>query len=423
MKHLVHFVRVSIFCAPLIAQAADDFDFDLSSYAAPSPFELHGYVELRQEYQRLDSDSPLYRLNFADTPRDSLDRSFAALELSGSYRNGDSRLSATWHGEQQRDARTDSGSGRVYELYLTHQAEATTTVEIGKRALKWGKGYAWNPVGFIERPKDPNDPELSREGFVIAGADFIHTRGSDLHTIAFTPVLLPVTAHINNDFGAKKTLNVAAKLYLLYRDIDIDLLWLSTGSRPGRVGFDFSTNLASNLEVHGEYAYIGTHEQRLLGSEGLVSRTFAAHNWLLGLRYLTERETTWIAEYYHNDGGYSQDEMEDYLARVNSAPAAALAQLRTVGQAGYTRPGAMRDYLYLRIAQKEPFDILYFNPALTAIHNVNDGSWSLTPELLYTGIDDLELRLRATVLGGGHLSEFGAKPNDNRIELRVRYSF
>jgi len=408
---------------PSLGHTADDFSFDLSAYAEPSPFELHGHVEWRQEHQRLDTDSPLYRLNFADSDRDTLNRSVAALELTGTYRSGDSRLTATWHGERLHDDLADNGAGRFYELYLAHQADATTTVEVGKRAVKWGKGYAWNPVGFIERPKDPNDPELAREGFVIAGADFIHSRGGDLHTIAFTPVLLPVTSQVNDDFGPEHTLNAAAKLYLLYRDIDIDLLWLSEGSRPGRVGIDFSTNLGANLELHGEYAYINDHEQKVLDTGAMITRTYNAHSWLLGLRYLTERETTWIVEYYHDDRGYTQDQMEYFLTQVDSAPAAALPQLRSVGQAGYTRPSAMQDYLYLRIAQKEPFDLLYFTPALTAIHNVNDGSWSLTPELLYTGIDDLELRLRATLLDGDRLSEFGAKPNDSRFELRLRYSF
>ena len=100
MKHLVHLVGVVLFlCVPLLAHAADDFSFDLSAYAAPSPFELHGYAELRQEYQRLDRDSPLYRLNFADSGRDALNRSTAALELSGSYRSGDSRHAATRPGK------------------------------------------------------------------------------------------------------------------------------------------------------------------------------------------------------------------------------------------------------------------------------------------------------------------------------------
>lgn len=423
MKHRVHLARALTLCAPLLAHAADDFSFDLSAYAEPSPFQLHGFVELKQEHQRLVPDHPLYRLNFADTAQQALDRSSAALELNGSYRSGDSRLSATWHGQQQHDFQGDSGSGRFYELYLAHQADTTTTLEMGKRALKWGKGYAWNPVGFVERPKDPNDPELSREGFVIAGADFIRSRGGDLHTLAFTPVLLPVTATVNDDFGPRPTLNAAAKLYLLYRDIDIDLLWLNAGSRPGRIGLDFSTNLAPHIEIHGEYAFIRQHRQALLDTDSLASRTFDAHSWLLGLRYLTARETTWIVEYYHDDRGYSQDQMEYFLQQVDSAPAAALAPLRTIGQAGYIRPSAMQDYLYLRIAQKEPFDILYLTPALSAIHNLNDNSWSLTPELLYTGFTDLELRLRATVLGGTRLSEFGAKPNDSRFELRLRYSF
>jgi hypothetical protein len=55
----------------------------------------------------------------------------------------------------------------------------------------------------------------------------------------------------------------------------------------------------------------------------------------------------------------------------------------------------MRDYLYLRISQKEPFDILYFTPSITWIYNVNDESYSLAPELLYTGITNFELRLKA----------------------------
>jgi hypothetical protein len=49
----------------------------------------------------------------------------------------------------------------------------------------------------------------------------------------------------------------------------------------------------------------------------------------------------------------------------------------------------MKDYLYLRISQKEPFNILYFTPAITSIVNVNDKSLSISPELLYTGITNL----------------------------------
>jgi hypothetical protein len=83
----------------------------------------------------------------------------------------------------------------------------------------------------------------------------------------------------------------------------------------------------------------------------------------------------------------------------------------------------MKNYLYLRISQKEPFEILYFTPAITEIFNVDDKSYSLSPELLYTGITNLELRLKGTVLIGDEFSEFGEKQNDYRMEFRVRYFF
>jgi hypothetical protein len=83
----------------------------------------------------------------------------------------------------------------------------------------------------------------------------------------------------------------------------------------------------------------------------------------------------------------------------------------------------MRDYLYFRASQKEPFDILYFTPAITSIINLQDGSLVVIPELTYSPITNLELRLRTPVLIGGKSTEYGAKQNDYRIDLRVRYYF
>ena len=55
--------------------------------------------------------------------------------------------------------------------------------------------------------------------------------------------------------------------------------------------------------------------------------------------------------------------------------------------------------------------------------NLNDRSFSLSPELLYTGITNLELRLKASFIAGEGLSEFGEKQNDYRVECRARYYF
>jgi hypothetical protein len=55
--------------------------------------------------------------------------------------------------------------------------------------------------------------------------------------------------------------------------------------------------------------------------------------------------------------------------------------------------------------------------------NLSDRSLSISPELLYTGIKNLEIRLKAIGLLGGRGTEFGEKQNDYRVELRVRYYF
>ncbi|HAO21688.1 MAG TPA: hypothetical protein DCQ37_15200 [Desulfobacteraceae bacterium] len=75
------------------------------------------------------------------------------------------------------------------------------------------------------------------------------------------------------------------------------------------------------------------------------------------------------------------------------------------------------------MSQKEPFDILYFTPSLSCIFNMNDKSFSLSPELLYNGITNLEMRLKAGFIYGKEDTEYGEKQNDCRMELRLRYYF
>lgn len=83
----------------------------------------------------------------------------------------------------------------------------------------------------------------------------------------------------------------------------------------------------------------------------------------------------------------------------------------------------MKEYLYLRISQKEPFDMLYFTPSITGLFNTTDRSFSLLPEFLYTAVTNLELRLRGAIASGERLSEYGEKTSDYRIEFRARYYF
>ena len=408
--------------------AAEEFSFDPTTFQKQS-FEWNAYIELVQEHFSLDQDSAAYLINLADqTNRRKLDRTTGILELSGNYNKEDFSAGFILHREAQHDAIDDEDDTQLYEATLTYQPNPGTTIDIGKKPLRWGKGYAWNPVGFVERPKDPNDPDLSREGYVLASADFIRSRNDPLQTIAFTPVLLPVNDDLNDDFGEKDHLNIALKLYLLYRDTDIDFMVLSDGSRSTRYGLDFSLNLGTNIELHGEWAHISEATKPVTDVAGNTYQSSAdENNYLLGLRYLRDNETTYILEYFSNGAGYSGNELADYYQLVHAADetnnTTLLSLAHELGDKGYLRRNAGRQYLYFRVSNKEPFDVLYFTPSFTTIINLEDQSFSVAPEIIYTGFDNLEMRFRATWLQGDKLTEFGEKQNDSRIEFRARYFF
>jgi hypothetical protein len=369
-----------------LAQGEEKFSFDAAQFEK-KPYELGGFLQASGERQRLDYLSPLLSRQFPGATDPYNDRGIAAAELSGVFRRDALRVQFLAHAEHVNDLRGSTSEAKFYEAYLSWQASPNVNWEGGKKTQRWGKGYAWSPVAFLERPKDPEDPELAREGFFALSGSYVRSPGGALQNYAFTPLVVPTHSDLNGDFGAADHWNPAAKLSLLYRDTDIDFLWLGEGSRSARYGFDVSRNFGTNLEVHGEWARVSEP---------------ASTSSLLGLRYLTERDTTWIVEYYRNGAGLTEAQF----------------RARPVGQ-----PNPMRHYLYLRASQKEPFDILYFTPSATTIVNLDDGSYSLIGELLYTGFGDVELRLRAAVNRGERRTEFGEKPVDARVELRARWHF
>ena len=410
------------------ASAAENYSFDASEFEK-KPFEFGGYVELKQEAFSLNRAGAFYRLGYYGQPqRERLERTTATLQLTGKLRHGIGTFDFRTNSDLQRDQLVRERDNKFFEAVYSMRPSPGITLEAGKRALRWGKGYAWNPIGFVERPKDPNDPQLAREGYVVADGDFIFNPGGDLQTVAFTPVLLPAGSDVNSDFGARGHANPAAKLYLLYRDTDIDFAWQGKGSRPARFGFDFSRNLASNFEIHGEWARIRQFAKPVTDSAGNVRTVVAnATSYLLGLRYLTERDTTYIAEYFRNGTGYSEDEARQFYRLVDTAFATSNSVLvqraLALGQGSYGRPNAGSRYLYFRAQQKDALGIVYFQPALTAMVNLEDRSYQVTPELQYTGINNLELRLRLFLLHGGAMTDFGEKANSRKFELYARYYF
>jgi hypothetical protein len=419
------------------ALADEEYKFELSEIEK-KPYHLGGYLELRTVLFGLDKDASLYKLKFFNRNRDegkTIEEYNGKLQLEGSLEKGIARLFVrtnfdlkySYLGWEHNDPKR-----MIYEGYLSLKPSPSLSFKFGKQTLLWGKGYAFNPVAFVSKPKDPDDPELALEGYITASADYIKSFGGPLKTFSITPVIFPVYEHTNDDFGKINRLNFAGKLYFLLYDTDIDLIGLTGGSKTNRFGIDFSRNITTNFEIHGEFAFINNQNRKVIDSQGKISDSkFDAKNYLLGIRYLTASDTTFIFEYYRNGTGFSHRQMEDYFAFIDKGydlfqktdNDSLLKKAASVTEGNYGRSNPMKDYLYLRISQKDPFNILYFTPTITGIMNLNDRSLSISPELLYTGITNLELRLKATGLFGGRGTEFEEKQNDYRLELRMRYYF
>lgn len=440
MKRTLFAFSVYVVCLVLTflqpAFGEDEYAFDLSEIEneiEKEPYNLWGFFEFTPVLFGLDRDSAFYKIKFYDKDEGStLEQYNSRLRLEGSYHKGiaglflraDSRL---WYGYEGWD-----GDITLLEGYGALKPGPSFALEAGKKVVQWGKGYAFNTVNFVSRPKDPDDPTEPVEGYYLAVADWIKSFGGPLKTLAFTPVILPVTKSINDKFGEPDHINFAAKLYFLLWDTDLDLLFFTGKSRTTRYGLDFARNSTSNFAVHGEFAWLPGFDKKSIDRQGNLKTVKSdVLKYLFGIRYLTANEITFIVEYYHNGAGLDEDDADNfyrfvdraydtYLSTGNSSGLDKAAQL-SQGSISTAKP--MRDYLYFRASWNEPFDILYFTPAVFSIINLSDRSLTITPELLYNPITNLQLRLRGAFLIGGNDTEYGEKQNDYKVELRIRYFF
>jgi hypothetical protein len=432
VKGVFGLLAAACLAAPLCAGAEEDYSFDAGEYE-PRVFELRGYLEIEPAYSKSNEHGALFQLEFFDeAPRDTISRLPAVLELEGRYRNGAATVSFRTHSSKVWDYTHESAEHKLYEGLFTLQPDPGFTFDLGKKAYLWGTGYAWNPVAFVERAKDAGNADLAREGFWTVGFDWIRSFDGPLKTVAFTPLLLPNDGNVNEEFGQDGHTNIAARLYLLYGNTDIHFMALGEGSKSARYGMDFASNLSPNFEIHGEAAYLTDVSLLDVTPECQLRQETPANvfSYLAGLRYRTQADIGIIAEYYYNGAGNRMASQQRFYDCVHRAWEAAdpdlLAGLPLTGgldQGPFTKPNPMRRYVNLRAWWDEPHNLLYFVPAIQVLYNLDDDSYSISPEFNYDGIDELSMRLRLTVPIGDRLTEWGEKANDYMVEFRLRYYF
>ena len=358
----------------------DEYDFDMGAIEQV-PYEYGGYLRLDDKAQRLNTTPTEYQNYVHLEGLFNFSYDYEMFKLSSSFIASHDYI---------KDVVSDSDFS-VNDLYIEAKLNTNHTLLAGKESLMWGKGYFFNAVAFFDRPKDPSDPTKAREGFIIAKYSYNKSFQSELKNLSFDFVYLPSTKDINKDYyelitQEESANNIALRLYMLLYDTDIDIIYNYSDIASNKIGIDFSKNIQTNFELHGEYANV----------------LDSGYRYLLGLRYLTDFELTIISEYLYRSEGLSKEEIETTTLAV---------------------PFIAKDYAITLITQKEPFDFLYFSVYYKNMLNLQDHSMQNKIGASYIFKNNVDIDLSYNINSGDELSEFGKKSIENFLWLRLTWKF
>lgn len=362
---------------------ADDYSFDMDSIEAKS-FEYSGYLRSEYKYQNLNQDSPLYTLlNRSDSSQNT---SLNEALFRFTHYKDDFKLIGALSARYNNIDGEDENIYTVYQLYAYNKLSVNHSIDVGKKTLKWGKGYFFNPAAFLDRPKDPTQPENAYEGYVMANYAYNKSFDGDLKNLKLDLIYMPTTSQVNDDFHDAPSSNLAMKLYLLYLDTDIEFIYLYSDEQKDKIGFTFSKNLATYFEIHGEYA----------------KEIDGYHSYLLGLKYVTENDITILSEYYYDSEGLTRDEIRSSIKLL---------------------PFSAKSYFVNKFSKKEPFGIVYSSVYFKDMFNLEDNSHLDTLGFIYTFKNNLEIDCSYNLNSGNEESEFGKKMVSDFAWLKATWYF
>lgn len=403
---------------------SQDYDFDIPEEAV---IEFNGNLDAKWGVLKTQKESPLYRMNFFNTGNDDSYLSQYRLDFyfNGEYRHQQLGFLMKTFYQYTKEGPIDP---TFFELYGSLNLTPKLSAGLGKRRYFWGKGYAFNPVGYVNTEKDPENPDLALAGIVSGYFNYNKSYESEwLQNLSFSGIVMPQEAEFNDKFAQADHTGIALKLYFLLHNIDIDFMMFQRKDEPQQYGFDFSTNIRTNLEIHAEVSYDKDDTKALVENDEILQKEISGASYLFGLRYLTNLNTTIIAEYYHNNRGLNETEFRDVLNflrnGVDSGDPEIVSQTRLDFTSRFQTRTFMRDYLYIKVSQPEPFGWLYSSIGAFTIYNLNDNSFTLSAQLAYKPFTNFEFLLWPTLFFGHDNSEYGSKQFEGKVELWLRFFF
>jgi hypothetical protein len=317
----------------------------------------------------------------------------------------------------------------VRELALDVSLGESLDLVAGKKILRWGTGYAFNPTGVVEPQRSPSDPSdrLNQND----GRNLVSLTGFFGKT-SITAVYLNDARYANSSFRWGDN-ELAVRAYSFLGGLDISLVGHYREGDRLEVGANSSYVIGDNLELHGEI--LGKR-----GSSGLYHPIITSDNpaqifgsypylplfadsrriflkTLIGGQYTLEDGVNIALEYYHNSEGLSVQEWQRWMNFVKFQDAVQrgavpvppdlivpsrmnlLWSLLTLS----TR-GTMRDYLFARGAYADDT----WGCEVICFMNANDQSIVAIPTLTWKASLSLSVYVRYTAYAGRDGSEFGS---------------
>jgi hypothetical protein len=405
---------------------SQDYDFDIPQ-EEEAKIEFNGNLDAKWGLLQTRKSSPFYGLQFYDNPEksDYLSQYRLDFYLDGAYRH---KKVGFFMKTFYQYAKEEPLSPSFFELHGSLNLSPRLSLSVGKRRFNWGKGYAFNPVGYVNAEKDPENPDLALAGKTSVYINYNRSFTSDyVQNFSLGAILLPPEAEINEKFEDADKIGAAFKLYFLLKNIDIDFMTVLKKDEPRRVGLDFSTNLKESLEIHAEFSHANNETKYYIVDDFISQHKKDSESYLLGLRYLNRFNTTLIAEYYHNEAGLSKNEFTSYANYLHNSLESNNSEMIRLSKQNmstvFRSKTLMQNYLYLKLTQPEPFSWLYSTMSIFTIFNLEDSSFLLSPQLSYKPYTNYEVLLWPILFIGENNTEYGSKQFENKIDIWMRFHF
>lgn len=315
------------------------------------------------------------------------------------------------------------------ECAFDYSLSDAVDITIGKKILKWGTGYAFNPTGVGEpqrSPSDPSDRLGQNEGSKLASVEFF--AGNSSLTFVYVN-----DSRIESWAWHWGTQEFAMRAYTFASGLDLSLVGHYREGDRLELGTNWSYVVGNNLELHGEF--LGKQ-----GSSALYHQTIATdddqqiyssypylamydhsseifYKFLVGGQFTFENGINIAIEFYRNTEGLSTTQWQRWMkfVKFQSDIQRGLIPMspELVGPSRYnllwalqtlSPRGAMQDYCFGR----EYWGIERWGIELIQFLNAQDLSAVIIPTVSFKLSDNFSSYGRLSVFTGKSESEFGA---------------